>query len=115
MEAVTAVSFNSIGLDGTAVCEACGAVVAQEWRPEHIAFHEAVGVPVSPATPANAKALEDRLEAENAQLAWLHQCGRLNRGHWFENAICGCRFSVEHAYEVEGHYRLVPVEGLPQD
>jgi len=27
--------------------------------------------------------------------------------------VCGgCRFSVEKADEVDGHYRLVPVEGL---
>ena len=69
-----------------------------------------------PTTPADAHALQEQADRERRDFAWLHQCGHLNHGYWDDRSVCGgCRFSVEHADEVDGHYRLVPVEGLDDE
>lgn len=67
-------------------------------------------------TPASVHALQERADRERRDFAWLHQCGHLNHGYWDDRSVCGgCRFSVEKADEVDGHYRLVPVEGLSEE
>lgn len=63
-------------------------------------------------TPDSAEALKRELDDQQGQLAWLHG-GYLNLGYWHDRAVCGgCMATIEHAEDVDAHYRLVPIEGL---
>lgn len=118
------------------VCEECGALVAFAYQPEHRRLHPhpyedgqdtclmcclpesapVHAVALVPGTPAHAHAVQAQAESERRGFAWLHHCGVLNHGYWHDRSVCGgCRFSVEHANEVEAHYRLVSVEGLSDE
>jgi hypothetical protein len=78
--------------------------------PESAAVHQTAP---PPSTPAHAHAVQEQADRERLDFAWLHNCGHLNHGYWHDRSVCGgCRFSVEHADDVEAHYRLVPVERL---
>lgn len=106
--------------DDASVCEDCGVLVADGGRAEHKTFHEQIASAVArcsgPATPARANELQTQADRESWQLAWLCGCGTLNRGYWTNDSVCGgCRFSVERSAGVDGHYRLVPVEGLSDE
>lgn len=86
-----------------------------EWYVELLGVLRERGT-IPPATPADAHALQEQADRERRDFAWLHHCGHLNHGYWHPRNSCGgCRFSVEHADEVEGHYRLVEVEGLSDE
>jgi hypothetical protein len=112
--------FEPEGPGGIMVCQTCGSMVANGWFAEHRTLHEAVApIPLfksTPATPAHAHETQEHADRERRDFAWLHHCGHLNHGYWHSRNSCGgCRFSVEHANEVEAHYRLVEVEGLSDE
>ena len=123
--------FIGIGINEAEACEDCGALVPGDWQNKHMQQHphepiadpcvlcllpEAASVHEPQPTPASVHKLLGQAESERRGFAWLHHCGALNHGYWHHRSVCGgCRFSVERANEVEAHYRLVPVEGLPDD
>lgn len=84
--------------------------VADGWTRLHAAL--ANTPKPQPPTPASAEALKHELDEQRSQLAWLHG-GYLNLGYWHGRAVCGgCMATIEHAEDVDAHYRLVPIEGI---
>ncbi|MFN2636856.1 MAG: hypothetical protein ABR585_07515 [Gemmatimonadaceae bacterium] len=134
-EVIAAASCSGPRLSGGQPCEAC-----QGHAERSVAALVEHGYAIAPAAPPRALEASQGLETseggirgplgsaeastglsalhgvepETHGMAWLHHCGHLNPGGWNNRSVCaGCRFSAEHADEVDAHYVLTVVPAVP--